>query len=111
MGYPIANVISGMLSRRVLKKFTRDVNVLVLSLQEILPFESLGPTYGLNPDSREVNRWLQSYRLHKKFCVPENSSARAAMSVAEVLEYDSNGLKSFVPATMSLDPSVRRPLS
>lgn len=110
MGYPIANVISKMLSPCVLKKFTSDVNALVLSLQEILPFESLGPTYGLNPDSREVNRWLQSYRLHKKFCVPDSSKDLAAISVAEVLEYDSNGLKSFVPATMSLDPSVRRSL-
>lgn len=110
MGYP--NAVNGFkIPVKTLKVFTDEVNGLVQSVvKNLQPFESLGPQYSLEHDTAKVASWLQSYRLTKKYCIPENKTDLTTSSVKAVLNYDSHGIEHFVPATMRMDPSTRRNL-
>lgn len=52
---------------------------------------------------------LTRYRAKKKFAKPSPSdTARARKSVAAMLAYDAQGITSFEPARMDMDPEVRK---
>lgn len=52
---------------------------------------------------------LTRHRAKKKFAKPSSSDiARARSSVAAMLAYDAQGITSFEPARMSMDPKVRK---
>lgn len=93
-----------------------EVNDFIIATNQLLgslvnkttEFIPLGPEYSVIECSQEVRKHLQLHRLHKKFSVPDIKISLADKSVRNMLEYDREGLKTFIPARMQLHPDVRR---
>lgn len=90
--------------------FVDKVNTLVASGLN-RPFVPLGPAYSSLSLADTIEN-LILYRGRKNFEKPNeaNASLRARKSVLDVFAYDSQGLREFTPAGISLDPFTRSQL-
>lgn len=89
-----------------------SANKIMLELKEevqSIGLDPLGPSFKTMSGPQCVDS-LVVHRIIKKFEKPEKSSTRSATSVAAMLEYDREGLTTFNPARMPLDPYVRQTL-
>lgn len=92
------------------KEYTDFVNANLLAFMNTHSNgkEDLGPGFK-NLSLPQVTANLQYYRLKKKFETPseDNNTVRAENAVLDMIAYDSNGIKTFQPGRLDLDPFTR----
>lgn len=91
--------------------FIFDVNRLISSFTESRDITALGQSYGLLP-FEECEKQLILHRMTKKFEVPNDALAdeRVHLSIAKMISADEQGIATFQPAKLDLNPYVRHQL-
>lgn len=97
--------------RRTNTSFINDVNRLVGCFIESRDITALGPAYK-ELSFEACEKQLILHRMSKKFEKPNTDLAegRAVASIAKMVALDEQGIKTFQPALLKLDPYVRHQL-
>lgn len=101
----------GAQTRRTNTSFVSTVNELISSFIESEDITALGPLYK-NLPFEDCEKQLILHRMSKKFEIPNDdlSEERAKASIAKMVSLDSQGISTFQPARLNLDPYVRHQL-